>query len=752
MVARSPSAFFVGSAGGRSTTVQATQEPAALAQGRPQGAAAAAAAVAQVSQMSPPLQLAEQHLSSGFRFPNCRAVLWDASAQASKVFVGAEDVLPDVAVPAHVLARLPGALSDTAAPLGALSSTLRPAARDASPVYEVHGYAEGGSGGDANGGGGGLALAISNADAEDPEAARAAREAAQRACLADRSPTSVDALLRPHLSAAIAQPSATSDQYRLSVSAEVLAPSATLVATPIRSLRILPTPLSKSLAAAQSVRAGAGGSGCSEHSDDMRAGYVTVDACRRCVAMHVKDAKTWEWPMVGVWVSDVESVYDSLVWAACVRFCHCASISERVSQNGAFLLLLYVRDKRSPQMYEWRLSPTVEDGDATPLEFELFTTPLELPLSALRTNAVAEAPFEFPLGRKAMAGSRGDSSRSEPVTEAVDTMACPEPSAPPSPATLSFVAAATASQPPPAWSPMRVQPDALPLKQAEAAAVAAAAPAAANLLPTQQVATQQAKIDNLEAVVRQLQQQLMVLTQQHVKPSSMAATDAAGTNTSFIWQQAAVQHQLCVLNQGAPPKAAVPAATNTSFLWQQELPAAAATVPAAAAELQQAMSRFGASQPDSVDASEPTNRQHVDSNAMRSFAEGVRSRVDPVRSPARSRETERELIVSAEHAAQRTSLRLAYCHTYPGAEPADSASSDDDERFADRGDPATPARPVHTMRLPSAAATPPSPPEPVWRSMAHFCDNLNVSTIGKYPRLLSPKNNCASDHRHSVPL
>lgn len=114
----------------------------------------------------------------------------------------------------------------------------------------------------------------------------------------------------------------------------------------------------------------------------MRAGYLTVDACRRCIAMHVSDPKSYEWPLVGVWVSDAESVYDSLVWTACLRFCHCDSLAERVAQNGAFLLLLYTRGRRSPQMYEWRLSPAAgEDPGSPALRFEQFDSPLELPVS-----------------------------------------------------------------------------------------------------------------------------------------------------------------------------------------------------------------------------------------------------------------------------------------------------------------------------------------------------------------------------------
>jgi hypothetical protein len=715
--------------------------------------------------------MAEQQCS-GFRFPNCRTVLWDSSEKGPKVFVGVEDILPDVTVPAHVLSRLQGALAEPDSPLGTLQSAVR--ADGASLRYEVHGYATETDGG-ATEVADGVPLTLSNAESE-PEGGQSKREAAARAQLATRSPTAVDALLRPHFAAEIARPSSTSDQFRLRISAEVSAPSATLVATPIRSLRILQTPLSKSLAASQSVRAVAARAGgdCSAHADDMRAGYVTVDACRRCVAMHVNDAKTWEWPLVGVWVSDAESVYDSLVWAACLRFCHCSSISERVAQNGAFLLLLYVRGQRSPQMYEWRLSPEVADGDAAPVRFESFKSPMELPLSTLRSDAAADAPFEFSLGRKVPRGARGDSSSrnrdafggtqaaaSAGPSESAATMACPEPSAPPSPATLSFVAAATECQPR-TWSPLRVHQDALPLTQADLAASAAAVATlpASSLLPTQQVAAQQAKIDRLEDIVRQLQQQLSVLSQ-NVQPSRGASTTAAeqtsaATNTSFLWQNEAMQHQLSVLNQDVPPRAATAAAaTSTSgFLWQrqQELDGSS-TVADAAAELQKAISRFGDSQQEAMPS-------HAQLSATDSVGEksatvheyGRRVCVEPTLSPARSARPGLSASPSKEEQEPATEVH----HDSKSAQVESSgrvdcsASSDDDERFADRNydystgnyepagslgqvaDPATPARPQHTFQLPSAAATPPSPPEPVWRSMLNYCADLNVSTIGTH--------------------
>ena len=685
----------------------------------------------------PPLVSQVAGPQSGFAFPNCRTVLWDSSEQGPTVFIGVEDVLPEATVPAHVLAHLQGALAEDGASPGTLRSTISTDGNE-SLRYEVQEYVVPGRSDETQSDG--VLLTISNAQL-DPSGGRSEREAAVRARLADRSPTSVDALFQPHFAVQIAQPSGTSDQFRLCVSAELSAPSATVVATPIRSLRVLPTPLSKSLAAAQSVRTLAyrSGDGCKARADDMQAGYVTIDACRRCVAMHVSDARTWDWPMVGVWVSDVDSVYDSLVWAACTRFCHCDSISERVAQNGAFLLLLYARGQHSPQMYEWRLSPTVAESGATPLQFECFKAPLELPLSALRSDAAAGSPFVFSLGRAIPRGARGNASSHKHhkhtsdgaqatapgSLEAAATMLCPEPQALPSPATLSFVAATSSAGQPPAWSPLHIRADTQPISLAGQTSLEAnpLQTAPASLLPTEQVAAQQATIDRLENTVRLLQQQVATLSK-NVHPPTVAPTPSehpksAATNTSFLWQNEATQPQL---NQDVPPRAMSTESTNTAtgFSWQQRQPDGTTS-----AELQTAMSRFA----ESVQATEPAMPSGrpltIDVDTASTTGETRRTRVcvEPVLSPARSARA-----ASTYEPAQTSSTVAASVDC--------TTSSDDDGQFADRHDavggaPSTPARFGRGFQLPSASVTPPSPPEPVWRSMANYCADLNVSTIGE---------------------
>jgi hypothetical protein len=72
----------------------------------------------------------------------------------------------------------------------------------------------------------------------------------------------------------------------------------------------------------------------------------------------------------------------------------CLLVHIRVAQDGAFLLLLYTRGQHVPHMYEWRLTPSFNLGRATNFPLQLFTSALELPLSALRSDRDA-APFQF---------------------------------------------------------------------------------------------------------------------------------------------------------------------------------------------------------------------------------------------------------------------------------------------------------------------------------------------------------------------
>jgi hypothetical protein len=275
----------------------------------------------------------------GFRFPAVRSVLWDATEHGAKVFIGAEDALPDVTIPGAVLADIPPLLEPgTPPPTGVLVAAPPSLQRQAHAVvvqrYEPDRQAplreEGQTCLDL------LRRGVGGSDSDEAvgQQAQQQEERELHASLRERGATAVERLLQPKIVASlVAGPEGAAGQLKLRVCAEVLAPAVTMLATPIRNLRILPTPLATSLAAAQPV----GGSGAHSsssssrpaHAADMRAGFLTIDACRRCIPMHVSDPKVYEWPLVGVWVSDVNNIYDSLVWAACLRFCQCESVSER---------------------------------------------------------------------------------------------------------------------------------------------------------------------------------------------------------------------------------------------------------------------------------------------------------------------------------------------------------------------------------------------------------------------------------------
>lgn len=183
---------------------------------------------------APPTWPSQEKAQMGFRFPAVRSVLWDATSQGPKVFVGTEDALPDIKVPGSALAALLPGIQDSCGALGVMVVADTSEEQENSDQLVVCRYEP-----DATArlvGHFGLRVADGRADhgSRRPEI-----ESAVLTSLRGRGPTSVGALLRPEFVANVtAEP-----ELRLQISVEVVAPAATLVATPIRSLRCdLPLP------------------------------------------------------------------------------------------------------------------------------------------------------------------------------------------------------------------------------------------------------------------------------------------------------------------------------------------------------------------------------------------------------------------------------------------------------------------------------------------------------------------------------
>jgi hypothetical protein len=110
---------------------------------------------------------------------------------------------------------------------------------------------------------------------------------------------------------------------------EVTAPCESYVVTPLKLLKVIPTVLAQSLYDRDSAYA----QGCS--------GFLSMDQTRRLLVLTEEDPKVGQLPLVGIWVSGVESFNSPFVWACLLRYRHCQGLGERVAQRGSFLLLCY---------------------------------------------------------------------------------------------------------------------------------------------------------------------------------------------------------------------------------------------------------------------------------------------------------------------------------------------------------------------------------------------------------------------------
>ena len=110
---------------------------------------------------------------------------------------------------------------------------------------------------------------------------------------------------------------------------EVTAPCESYVVTPLKLLKVIPTVLAQSLYDRDPAYA----QGCS--------GFLSMDQTRRLLVLTEEDPKVAQLPLVGIWVSGVESFNSPFVWACLLRYRHCQGLGERVAQRDSFLLLCY---------------------------------------------------------------------------------------------------------------------------------------------------------------------------------------------------------------------------------------------------------------------------------------------------------------------------------------------------------------------------------------------------------------------------
>jgi hypothetical protein len=110
------------------------------------------------------------------------------------------------------------------------------------------------------------------------------------------------------------------DAVRGAVAGTVVLPSATLRLTPLHPLRLCDTPLSRSLKAGQKAAT------CGAVSS----GFLTLDQARKLLPLMHSEPRTFDLPLVGVWVAGVSHPRHPAVWAAIQRYLFHANLQDKV--------------------------------------------------------------------------------------------------------------------------------------------------------------------------------------------------------------------------------------------------------------------------------------------------------------------------------------------------------------------------------------------------------------------------------------
>ncbi|KAH9489423.1 hypothetical protein Btru_037682 [Bulinus truncatus] len=134
----------------------------------------------------------------------------------------------------------------------------------------------------------------------------------------------------------------------------------TFKATPIPSIPIVLTALSKNLAGPKNI---------SKVQGIPKTGYLTMDHTRKILLILESDPKAASLPLVGIWISGVEFVQHPFVWASCLRYIHNSFLQDRVNlPPEGFLLVFYTTLHSKPEFYQCNTVSGTKD-----LNFRLFS-------------------------------------------------------------------------------------------------------------------------------------------------------------------------------------------------------------------------------------------------------------------------------------------------------------------------------------------------------------------------------------------
>jgi hypothetical protein len=119
---------------------------------------------------------------------------------------------------------------------------------------------------------------------------------------------------------------------RCSAAMEITMPCISVVFTPVKLKKIIATSLSQSL--------------YYHETSDHCTGFMSLDQSRRLLLIAEDDAKAGQVPLVGLWVSGVESVGDGYIWSAVVRYLSCKvgyTVMLLSMRSRCCMCMLYVR-------------------------------------------------------------------------------------------------------------------------------------------------------------------------------------------------------------------------------------------------------------------------------------------------------------------------------------------------------------------------------------------------------------------------
>ncbi|GBG91667.1 hypothetical protein CBR_g52746 [Chara braunii] len=124
-------------------------------------------------------------------------------------------------------------------------------------------------------------------------------------------------------------------EHNIALQIQVLIPDAEVEFIPLLPLRLCNTALGRSL---QASHLG--------YSQQPKMGYVSMDQGRKVLPLVEDDPKSFQLPLVGIWVSGVVNEKDPFVWSCCVRYAVCSKPKNKIMHHQpqmGFLLVLFCK-------------------------------------------------------------------------------------------------------------------------------------------------------------------------------------------------------------------------------------------------------------------------------------------------------------------------------------------------------------------------------------------------------------------------